>query len=299
MKRFIFSILALLLCLECFAQDAVTRRRAVYISGEAVLLLDEDGLSASAGAWSISRDLTSTNSVDAIRVRRESDNTEQDIGYSSGVLDQSALTTFVGSTNGFIVKIYDHSGNARDLTETTASDQPIIVSAGVVETKNGQPCAVFDGAGDRVTASWTEGHPTSRSFVFSQETWVSVSWLFGGTGKEASVWQQEGGSPTLTIGVYSSGRLNITGPALGSQGIIQATFNGTSQRGRVNGASFSSATAPAANTNPNGLMIGRYYAVGGWSAEMTFQEGVVFDELTSDTNMDTIRSNQNAYYSTY
>ncbi len=49
-----------------------------------------------------------------IRVRRDSDNAEQDIGftfsYEGSKLDENALTAFVGSASGFVTRWYDQSG---------------------------------------------------------------------------------------------------------------------------------------------------------------------------------------------
>lgn len=73
-----------------------------------------------------------------IRVRRSSDNAEQDIGYdSNGDLDTAALLSFVGANNGFVTTWYDQSIYRRNLTQTTAAQQPQIVTSGVVEVLTG------------------------------------------------------------------------------------------------------------------------------------------------------------------
>lgn len=74
--------------------------------------------------------LTSAYTGPLIRVRRDSDNTESDIGQSSGALDTAALATFVGSGNGFVRTWYDQSGRGNNVTQATAAKQPIIVSSG-------------------------------------------------------------------------------------------------------------------------------------------------------------------------
>jgi hypothetical protein len=99
-----------------------------------------DTYSGAAAAYSL-RLLDSTYTGDAIRVRRASDNTEQDIGFDvNGDLDTSALTTFCTGTNGFVKTWYDQSGNAKNATQSTTANQPKIYdsSTGVV-TKNGKP----------------------------------------------------------------------------------------------------------------------------------------------------------------
>lgn len=67
----------------------------------------------------------------SLRVRRSSDNTEQDIGFSSGQLDTTSLLAFVGSGNGFVTKWYDQSGAGNDLIMATTAQQPVIVMKGV------------------------------------------------------------------------------------------------------------------------------------------------------------------------
>ena len=85
----------------------------------------------------------------AVRVRRSSDNTEQDIGFvSNGGLDTSALTTFCGAGNGFVTTWYDQSGNGRNATQSTAANQPQIVSSGSVILYGSKPTMTFDGSND-------------------------------------------------------------------------------------------------------------------------------------------------------
>ena len=92
-----------------------------------------------AAAYSL-RKLRSAYTGYAIKVRRSSDNTEQDIGFSSSFgLDTSSLTSFCGASNGFITTWYDQSGNGNNATQSTAANQPQIVSGGTVLTLNSKP----------------------------------------------------------------------------------------------------------------------------------------------------------------
>ena len=93
-------------------------------------------------AWSVARKLRTAYSGSLIRVRRDSDNAEQDIGFdSNGNLDESALTTFVGAGSGYITTAYDQSGNGNDWTQATSTLQPRIVDTGTIEKVNGKPAA--------------------------------------------------------------------------------------------------------------------------------------------------------------
>jgi hypothetical protein len=88
--------------------------------------------------------LSSSYTGALIRVRRSSDNTEQDIGYDgSNVLDESALTSFVGAGNGFVTKIYDQSGNGKDASQASAGNQPRIVASGTVVKRKSKPAIHF------------------------------------------------------------------------------------------------------------------------------------------------------------
>jgi hypothetical protein len=80
----------------------------------------------------------------AIRVRRSSDNAEQDIGFDiNGNLNESALLSFVGANNGFVTTWYDQSTNARHLYQTNNVNQPMIVSSGTIIKIGGKPWIQF------------------------------------------------------------------------------------------------------------------------------------------------------------
>ena len=109
------------------------------VSGSSLLL---DIYSGAAAAYSV-RKLRSGYTGSAIRVRRLSDNTEQDIGFVGGELDTASLTTFCSGTDGFVTTWYDQSGNAYNATQTSATSQPQIVSSGSVLLENGKAAINF------------------------------------------------------------------------------------------------------------------------------------------------------------
>lgn len=111
------------------------------------ILYPTSGTSAmSSRIYSLRKCLSSYNGS-SIRVRRSSDNAEQDIGFTtSGDLNTTALTSFVTSGSGYIVTFYDQTGTA-NLGQSATSQQPMIVSAGAVLTDpaNGKPFIRFNG----------------------------------------------------------------------------------------------------------------------------------------------------------
>jgi hypothetical protein len=104
-------------------------------------LLDTYPNAAAAYSLRLLRTLYTGN---AIRVRRSSDNAEQNIGFVSNVLDTASLLTFCGAGNGFVTTWYDQSGNANNGVQTTAFNQPQIVSSGAMVTTNGKNSILFD-----------------------------------------------------------------------------------------------------------------------------------------------------------
>ena len=102
--------------------------------------------------------LDNTYSGSAVRVRRASDNAEQDIAFANNELDTATLETFASGTDAFVTTWYDQSGNGNDATQATASAQPKIVSSGSTILENGKPTISFDGLSDYLNMTnyiWT------------------------------------------------------------------------------------------------------------------------------------------------
>jgi hypothetical protein len=77
----------------------------------------------------------------AVNIRRSSDNTTQDIGFTSyGDFDVNAFNSFVGGGSGYVKIWYDQSGNANNASQPTAANQPQLTLAGL----SGQPVLTFN-----------------------------------------------------------------------------------------------------------------------------------------------------------
>lgn len=112
----------------------------------------------------------------AIRIRRDSDQNETDIGFSNYVLNQSAITTFCGFDNGYIVKWYDQSGNGNDLFQNTAIVQPKIVDAGgAVITTNGKPAIRYESIEGGYNQLFLTNNVNTNSSISSFEVFSRVS----------------------------------------------------------------------------------------------------------------------------
>ena len=109
-----------------------------------------DTYTSASAAYSL-RKLRSAYSGNCIRVRRSSDNTEQDFGFVNNVLDTASLLSFCGAGNGFVTTWYDQSGNTKNTTQSTAANQPRIVNAGSIDLVNSKPAILGDGIDDNLT----------------------------------------------------------------------------------------------------------------------------------------------------
>ena len=107
------------------------------------LLLD---LYPATAAYSL-RKLHKEYSGNAVRVRRASDNEEQDIGFDGENLDISTLNSFCTGSDGFVTIWYDQSENNFNAEQTTPSEQPKIYDSSTgVYLINGNPSINFDGS---------------------------------------------------------------------------------------------------------------------------------------------------------
>jgi len=114
----------------------------IYWDGSQTGLLDS--YPNASAAYSL-RALNSAYTGPLVKVRR-SDNAELNIyAKYDGSLDTDALLNFVGAGDGFVTTWYDQSGNGLDTTNSTASNQPQIVSSGSIITEGGLPTIDFNG----------------------------------------------------------------------------------------------------------------------------------------------------------
>ncbi|RMD96836.1 MAG: hypothetical protein D6816_18380, partial [Bacteroidetes bacterium] len=129
----------------------------------------------------------------AIRVRRSSDDAEQDIGFGTDdFLDTAALTAFVGSGDGYVTTWYSQIPGKPDLVQTNTAKQPLVAEYGVpVTSPTGKPAVRFLGIdvgddGDRLEATGFPDyvHLTNYTFyiVMQVDPVVTSERAYGGLG---------------------------------------------------------------------------------------------------------------------
>jgi hypothetical protein len=268
-------------------------RRYIYYGSFASVLYFSDIYGMPTSAYSV-RKLT-PNATNCIRVRRSSDNAEQDIGFVSNsanaLIDTTALLSFVGAGNGFVVTWYDQSTTGHNFTQSTGSLQPQIVSSGSVFTLNSVP-SISMGLNqwwektlftNKLLDIYLVREITSTAYVkFTGRTLIGQGYDFVGiSGSSSTALSENYGTPSL----YANKTL-FTGT---TRGDVYTTLNGTKIETQENG-----------NIGVSGFAwtfyrFGYYPSPGytGKSSELIF-----FDTSKSSSRNDIV-DNQNAIYNVF
>jgi hypothetical protein len=272
---------------------------------------------SAAAAYSV-RLLRSAYTGNAIRVRRSSDNAEQNIGFTAlGNLDTTALTSFCGAGNGFVTTWYDQSGNGVNTTQTTAVNQPQIVSAGSVLTLNGKPTAKFIKASNTnlQNATFNISGATTFTWVGSITYPISTwSYVFGigfyntNTGYQytpytfntANDWQA--GDLALVGNGYSSGQAprfvsNGTQYTSTIQALTLGILSTSNSKVYKNNSLVSQRIGLTGNVGSNTLM---YIGTNNYNEALdgNIQE-LIFWNSDQISNVNGINTNTNTYYAIY
>ena len=271
----------------------------VYVKAPAPsgsLLLDT--YTGAVGAFSL-RQLRSAQ-TNCVSVRRTSDNTEQTIGFSSGDIDATALTTFASGTNADVKTWFNQIGS-NDVSQSTASKQPRIVTSGSIETDGADYGVNFV----KADADVLTGNLLSTSKVYT----VFAVLKFATSGSQFSPILLNGDAYTNGYGIYTepnggnpsryvafSG--SIGGKTLGdistnTQLLTVKRVSDTDLQAWINGTLVYSGSANIMNT-PSGT----FYLGGGNFGEFFgghILELIVFDSDQS-SNISAIEADIQSYY---
>jgi hypothetical protein len=256
-----------------------------------------DTYPGAAAAYSV-RLLKSDYTGNAIRVRRSSDNAEQNIGFDgSGNLDTSALTSFCSGTDGFVTTWYDQSGNGLNQTQTTAINQPQIVSAGSVLLQGSKPTLKFDGINDFMNASGvTTGDPksifipTKASYIGPLERVIFDSV----TANQALLYKDGSNAISLGFGTFTSTSYTATTNFI----LYSILQNGTTSNAYVNSSNQILSNTNLGTNAFNGLRIAAVRGTVSLFYDGNIPEFVVWGSNQS-SNRTGIESNINTYYAIY
>lgn len=234
-----------------------------------------------------------TAGTKAIRVRRNSDNTQQDINtLSNGTLDAAALTTFLAATTGNVVTCYDKVGT-NDFTQPSAGLQPPIL-ASALNTSYGMTCSSSVELNSSVDFSAT-GQPASVSVLAKRTSGVtgfSTAWSSDSSGNI-----QVGFSNAANQGLIFAGTVvSVTGVADNAFHALNVGFNGASTIYNIDGAT---GTVSPGTSGPLGSSVGNICSAGGLSNSLngTFMEaGFVATSAFSSGTASSLNSNMHGAY---
>jgi hypothetical protein len=254
---------------------------------EASLLLDV--YTGAAAGYSL-RQLSST-ATNAVRVRRASDNAEQDIGFNVfGELDTVSLASFCSGTNGFVKTWYDQSGNANDATQTATAYMPKIYdgTTGGVLLRNGKP---YVNAYNKslLTSLSNVSQPYTISAVFASQNAFARH-----MGNNTFLYQNSGSVQFLGNEISNGGTF-----ATGDQLNVFGVGNGSSSFGKVaNATNQPSGVTFTSSTNFDLSVFFARYAPSSSNNRSFAQEFIIWgsDQSSNRTN---IEDNINTFYSIY
>lgn len=275
-----------------------------------------DAYPNAAAAYSV-RKLKSAYLGSAIRVRRSTDNVEQNIGFNVvNELDITALTSFIGSNTGYISIWYDQSGNSRDAVQTNNSLQPVIVSSGTITYINGKPTIenkstnylntvqtgfnTLQTHSDFVVSKWStiiQGQPYNGYLCFAPSS--------GDDFNQATAFNINTGDTLNNQYVAAQGASYLipsTTPGPLIHKLICHIINSNSGALYVNNTLNGSATGSFGSLNTGKLIIGTRFLGGNpsttYNLRAYYQEIVTWNSNQS-TNRTGIQNNINSYYTIY
>lgn len=254
-----------------------------------------------AAAYSL-RLLNTDYTGNAVRVRRADDNEESDIGFRAGaggkILDTTTLETFSLGSDCFVTTWYDQSGNEYNVTKTTASAQPKIVSSGSTILENGKPVVQFDGGNDQLTAEFgtTYNQPT-HSFLVHNFTSAPAAYdgLIGSIGTEHRFII----SGTLLYTIQAGGALQYNEYST-DQSLVSYKIQDTDPKFFFNGTQQSVAAGSSIGTTGlQGIVLGGITSgSSNGNTPVQIQEFIIYGSDQDDNRSD-IENNINNFYSIY
>jgi hypothetical protein len=268
--------------------------------GQAPRLLD--AYPGAAAAYSL-RNLSWAYGGSVVRVRRSSDNTEQD--FTAAQVTDGTLTTFCGAGDGFVRTWYDQSGNGNHLGQSITANQPTIVSGGSIIAVNTKPGIQADGSDDFLRCSLAVSTlDISIGLVYKNNGSTGNRRIFDlgdTTGEITSLFASDNFqfAPTSkTVGYRHPENVFVTGPAPNqSQTLLSYVRSSTT----LQSAWFNN--QPFTNTSSTTTFTSQQLTVGASNSSVNFLDGIVQELFIYPSNQSAnriaIEANINAHYAIY
>ena len=242
------------------------------------------------------RKLNSAYAGSCIRIRRASDNAEQDIGFVSDVVDTAAIVSFASGSVASIITVYDQTGNNRNRNTSIAVRQPLIMNASnVIFTTNGKTAIRLNNLNHMLqqNSAWFIDGINYASHMVYREQAAQDNILFS--------------SSTNVFAFVAS-----SGSAASSYGLITSSLNkvnNVTQTINTRGEAYTQLSAKAGaiahytnwipNSTGGNVGFGGYGVLGGFVWDGFYLEEVIFQNSTNVSNATltaAVYANQQAYY---
>jgi hypothetical protein len=243
------------------------------------------------------RKLRSTYQGSCMRVRRSSDNSETDIGFTSAdALDVSSLLAFASTSSVYVKTWYDQSGGGRDLTQTTTTAQPLIVTSGsLLSTPAGNLPVVSFGENSTISLNYTTPLPVQQATAYcvyynpTQNSPITERIVWSTAGGSDPYWVSNNNLFSTTVANFSI--LNNTTPSLmnsyHSGSLMEVYLNRSYQSNNTRNFSTGS-----------GIALAQRYGTTGRNLLGYIQEFIVLNEHITGSRA-TFEPNINSYYQVY
>ncbi len=223
------------------------------------------------------------------------------IQVNEGSVIQSYIRTLdkaIDVGNGYLTKIYDQSGNARDMSQATAANQPRIVFHGTGEKINGKAAFTTDGISQQLTSTAFDlKQPFTRCGALQFTTIPSVvKGIFSDVATNGAILRvTTAGLLRMTTGTNVDLYLK-TGIAAGDKAVTVEVYNSTATMGSYNRTVVATPVASKLPDIPiTQTSIGK--DTGGY-ANVVVGEMIIFPQALSHSDRLTWEATAKQYWST-
>lgn len=204
-----------------------------------------DIVGSALGWWGLRAYSAAKAGTAAIRLIRASDSAQQDFNtLTNGDLDVASITSFLTSTTGKVVTLYDQTGGGLDLTQGTDAARPALALSFV----GAHPAVHFIAANSTfllTAGTITRSEPFTASIVLNP---TSGDFLLSNSG---SVFHSH--ISTNTMRINGNNDFTVTG---GSWHRLQAIHNGTSTSLYLDGSNSSLVDSGGGGFSSNNVVFG-------------------------------------------
>lgn len=213
--------------------------------------------------------------TNAIRVRRSSDNTEQDFTtIEHGGLPSDALTVFAAGSTLFVKTLYDQTGNGFDLIQTNTSLQPQLTSSAIGSAYAIEATATKTMA---TTSQFSQAQPIFKSGVMKYTSDADMFFSLDTNTTQVRFLRANAG----VVNIYAGGEFTVGRTYKNTWMAVRALYNAASSEFVINGDSNTGNAGSNGFTGPEGYTlfsgwVGFGAELGIWASNPTAdQKGVL------------------------